>query len=148
MAGAQHWRAALPGGFIAPGTHPPESVVIVRRDGSASRHEVTGLASPGSNPVCEVRGEGTPEPGFPEPERPRYAWKRSAHRLRARTAGGLEAAVFRTRRDGNSGWGFRITPAGNRREILEEERGPIPTRNRAAGRCEAELTRLEESRGA
>ena len=136
-AGPGRWNARLKDGFISPDNpHTPASVVVHRRDGTASQHNVTSLVQAGSDPVVAVSRHATPVDGLPTPKRPQVRWKHS--KKRSRTAyGHRRATVFRIKPDGQETWVYQVQrPDG----ILLRTEETFKTRAAAARACEQHLT--------
>lgn len=142
------WHAQLRGGFIdAQEPRVPSSIVVHRRDGTASQHDVVALLQPGSNPVVAVRQDGSQAEGYRMPDQPAVRWKHSNKRSRANFEG-LRAAVFRSRKNGRKTWSYHILkPTGhplhtgqdfaNRKSALhacEDKLLPPPTQPPCPGR--------------
>ena len=100
------WEAQLQGGFIdAQQPNIPGSIVVHRRDGAASRHQVLSLTKPGSDPTVSVSRTGTPVPGLLAPTKPKFRWKHSKPRSRCHH-NRVKATVFRIRRNGLTTWTY------------------------------------------
>ena len=136
-SGNGNWHAQLKGGFIAPhNPHAPASIVIHRRDGTASQHEVTRLVHPGSNPVVAVSRPGAPVDGLPVPSRPNIRWKHSAKRSRT-SCGYRRATVFRIRSAAQVAWTYHIRQPDGAHVKTDQT---FRTRAQALRACEQHIT--------
>ena len=130
-------KAHLKGGFIDP-QEPlvPDSVIIHRRDGAASRHKVLALVQPGSDPVVSVHPSGTPVPGHSSPIPPAVRWKHSKLRSSC-SRNGIKATVFRIRKNGDSMWTYHTITTGLRHPT--DNHPTFSTRKDALKACEKAL---------
>ena len=130
--------------------HPalPTEVNVLRRDGTASRHQVTRLIQGGDNPIVAVRRtHAEPVPGYPQPVPPEFGWKHSARRskLFRPNRQGPHATVHRIRLHSQTLWGFTIRAQDGKTDVACAAI-PTPVRAQALRDCEDALRSMQTQR--